>query len=253
MKKILSTLCIVFAIISLQAQNKAQLAGIWENGEKNLALIIEQNGEITFSVLYDIDGNPVINLPPIVSAGVMNDSTILMELDAPKEDIEDFKSKWEKLEDGDQVTYWRPDGLMAISNDVLLSIVKYHYDVNSDEFSLRYFFGHHNPTFYYFTRKDKANSPTNQYPNYQKIIGKWISQNTGSYIMLHFFTDGNIINEGSSQRTKFNSWRMKDNNTIELEVKNGDSSFFMPWSIIKVTDNNLILGAGDTQINFVKQ
>lgn len=252
MKKVLLLIVALILCLNIQAQNKAKLAGEWENGENNLALTFDENGLISFGVLYDVNGNAMINLPPIVSAEVMNDSTILMELNAPNEDIANFKTEWKKNVDGDRVSYWSPDGTMVVLNDVLFFFVKYHYDPYTDVFSLLYFFGHHNPPFYDFTRKNKVNAKANQYPNYQKIIGKWISHNTGSYIMFQFYADGTIINEGDSQRTKFNSWRMKDNNTIEFEVKNGDSSFFMPWSIIKLSDNNLILGAGEAQINFVR-
>lgn len=89
-----------------------------------------------------------------------------------------------------------------------------------------------------------------QFPNFEKLIGSWKAGVNISAIEFKFFANGDIINRGESQRTKFNSWRLKDNNTVEFEVMNVGMSFWMPWRIDELTDSKLILGSGDTQIVF---
>ena len=45
---------------------------------------------------------------------------------------------------------------------------------------------------------------------------------------------------------------MKNNNIIEFEVTTGETSLFMPWNIIELSDDNLKLDSGNAQIDLVR-
>lgn len=370
MKKVLFIIALIVAFVGANAQSYDKLSGKWENGEKNLFFAIDNNGTVKISVWVDTDGKPSVNMPPITSSEIVNDSTIFMTINVSQDELNEIKGEWKKIENGGKISYWSEDGTMFISDNILYSILLYNYDVDKDLLSIKYFFGRHSPSFYLFTREkttkqilveniwvvvdnDKsqqsvdskskndflakkykfnfdANNPnkliyevltgegffsatietgvaelssdsemlnlkkridnTNgyeatkryaiqdfsdgnfylqcgsdspvlfinqkyldqnkQFPNFEKLIGSWKAVVNSSAIDFKFFANGDIINRGESQRTKFNSWRLKDNNTVEFEVKNGDMSFWMPWSIVELTDDKLILSSGQTQIEF---
>ncbi|MBR4214360.1 MAG: hypothetical protein IKR94_03485 [Bacteroidales bacterium] len=79
--------------------------------------------------------------------------------------------------------------------------------------------------------------------NFKKLLGKWGTAN--NEITFELRKSGKCKNVGKDQKTEFKSWRMKDNNTIEFEVANGESSFFMPWGVENLSDNTMTLTAGE--------
>ncbi|MBO7142826.1 MAG: hypothetical protein J6V76_06945 [Bacteroidales bacterium] len=79
--------------------------------------------------------------------------------------------------------------------------------------------------------------------NFKKLLGKWGTAN--NEITFELRKSGKCKNVGKDQKTEFKSWRMKDNNTIEFEVANGESSFFMPWGVENLSDNAMTLTAGE--------
>jgi len=82
--------------------------------------------------------------------------------------------------------------------------------------------------------------------NFKKLLGKWGAGKDNNEITFELRKSGKCKNVGKDQKTEFKSWRMKDNNTIEFEVKNGESSFFMPWTVEGLTDNAMTLKSGET-------
>ena len=82
--------------------------------------------------------------------------------------------------------------------------------------------------------------------NFKKLLGKWGAGKDNNEITFELRKSGKCKNVGKGQKTEFKSWRMKDNNTIEFEVKNGESSFFMPWTVEGLTDNAMTLKSGET-------
>ena len=82
-----------------------------------------------------------------------------------------------------------------------------------------------------------------QAANFKKLLGKWGTAN--NEITFELRKSGKCKNVGKGQKTEFKSWRMKDNNTIEFEVKNGESSFFMPWGVENLSDESMTLSSGD--------
>ena len=90
-----------------------------------------------------------------------------------------------------------------------------------------------------------------QYSNFKKILGAWVSRANDNGMAFLFYPNGSIIAEGKNINTKFNSWRMKDNNTIEFEILHGDMSFYMPWNI-EISNDNLTINSGEVQIDLVR-
>ena len=45
---------------------------------------------------------------------------------------------------------------------------------------------------------------------------------------------------------------MKDNNTIEFEVANGDNSFYMPWGVENLSDESLTLKNGEAKFEMTR-
>lgn len=82
--------------------------------------------------------------------------------------------------------------------------------------------------------------------NFKKLLGKWGAGKDNNEITFELRKSGKCKNVGKDQKTEFKSWRMKDNNTIEFEVKNGESSFFMPWTVEGLTDDAMTLKSGET-------
>ena len=82
--------------------------------------------------------------------------------------------------------------------------------------------------------------------NFKKLLGKWGAGKDNNEITFELRKSGKCKNVGKGQSTEFKSWRMKDENTIEFEVKNGESSFFMPWTVDGLTDNTMTLKSGET-------
>ena len=370
MKKVLFIIALIVAFVGANAQSYDKLSGKWENGEKNLFFAIDNNGTVKISVWVDTDGKPSVNMPPITSSEIVNDSTILMTINVAQDELNEIKGEWKKIERSGKISYWSEDGTMFISDNILYSILLYNYDVEKDLLSIKYFFGRHSPSFFVFIREktpeqilldktwvavdDKYLSSTkdkkeiefsaekwnfsydsqdnnkfvyrifsgegffsatiengvwelsaegkilglqkwndvinaydsqkrysiqelnegtcilknestnsqlilinkeyldknNQFSNFVKLIGNWEASDNSSKVIFKFFANGSIINQGKSQRTKFNSWRLKDNNTVEFEVLNGDMSFWMPWSIAELTNDQLVLRSGEVQIVF---
>ena len=79
--------------------------------------------------------------------------------------------------------------------------------------------------------------------NFKKLLGKWGTAN--NEITFELRKSGKCKNVGKGQKTEFKSWRMKDNNTIEFEVANGESSFFMPWGVEDLSEESMTLTSGE--------
>lgn len=82
-----------------------------------------------------------------------------------------------------------------------------------------------------------------QAANFKTLLGKWGTAN--NEITFELRKSGKCKNVGKDQKTEFKSWRMKDNNTIEFEVANGESSFFMPWKVESLNEEFLCLTTGE--------
>ncbi len=82
--------------------------------------------------------------------------------------------------------------------------------------------------------------------NFKKLLGKWGAGKDNTEITFELRKSGKCKNVGKDQKNEFKSWRMKDNNTIEFEVKNGESSFFMTWTVEDLTDNAMTLKSGES-------
>ena len=153
MKKVFFLIAIVFAFFCTNAQNYDKLSGNWENGEMNLFLDIDKQGNVQMSVWIDVDGNPTVDIPPIMASKIATDTTILLLLDVSQEEINNLKKQWEKVENGNQIRYWNNAGTMYIENNTLYSHLQYNYDADKDVIDLPYFWGWHSPSFYVFTRE----------------------------------------------------------------------------------------------------
>ena len=89
-----------------------------------------------------------------------------------------------------------------------------------------------------------------QAEKFKKLLGKWGTAN--NEITFELRKSGKCKNVGKGQKTEFKSWRMKDNNTIEFEVANGNSSFFMPWAIESISDESLSLKNGEAKFDMTR-
>ena len=82
--------------------------------------------------------------------------------------------------------------------------------------------------------------------NYKKLLGKWGTGKDNSEITFELRKRGKCKNVGKGQNTAFKSWRLKDDNTIEFEVEAQGKTFFMPWTVGSITDDQLVLQTGET-------
>ncbi|MBR6179275.1 MAG: hypothetical protein IKQ70_15530 [Bacteroidales bacterium] len=89
-----------------------------------------------------------------------------------------------------------------------------------------------------------------QAANFKKLLGKWGTAN--NEITFELRKSGKCKNVGKGQKTEFKSWRMKDNNTIEFEVANGDNSFYMPWGVENLSDESLTLKNGEAKFEMTR-
>ncbi|MBP5370060.1 MAG: TPM domain-containing protein [Bacteroidales bacterium] len=91
-----------------------------------------------------------------------------------------------------------------------------------------------------------------KYSNFKNIIGGWGTKTADNGLYFLFYPNGGIITNGDNIKVQIASWRMKNNNIIEFEVTNGETSLFMPWNIIELSDDNLKLDSGNAQIDLVR-
>jgi len=83
--------------------------------------------------------------------------------------------------------------------------------------------------------------------NFKKLLGAWGAGKDNKEITFELRKSGKCKNVGKGQSAKFKSWRLKDDQTIEFEVEANGKSFFMPWTVENLTDNQLFLKNGESK------
>lgn len=81
-----------------------------------------------------------------------------------------------------------------------------------------------------------------------RFVGKWATE--GEKIVFEFFSDGTM--RSSLKNTALKAWNIKDNDTIELVISNGEQTLSMPWKYKFLNDNTLHLNNGTVTIPLSK-
>jgi hypothetical protein len=84
--------------------------------------------------------------------------------------------------------------------------------------------------------------------NFKKLLGKWGAGKDNAEITFELRKSGKCKRVEKKQNAQFKSWRLKDDQTIEFEVEANGKSFFMPWTVDNLTDDQLILKNGDSKL-----
>ncbi|MBR4267478.1 MAG: hypothetical protein IKQ46_15640 [Bacteroidales bacterium] len=85
--------------------------------------------------------------------------------------------------------------------------------------------------------------------NFKKLLGKWATE--GDKITFELRKSGKV--KTTMPSTKFKSWRIKDEKTIEFEIANDKGVMFSPWTVETIDDTNLILVNGEAKIPMTRK
>ncbi len=84
--------------------------------------------------------------------------------------------------------------------------------------------------------------------SFKKLLGKWGTGKDNAEITFELRKSGKCKNVGKGQNAQFKSWRLKDDQTIEFEVEANGKSFFMPWQVDGLTDDEMNLVNGESKL-----
>ncbi|MBQ3655709.1 MAG: hypothetical protein II956_02530 [Bacteroidales bacterium] len=84
--------------------------------------------------------------------------------------------------------------------------------------------------------------------NFKKLLGKWGTGKDNAEITFELRKSGKCKNVGKGQNAQFKSWRLKDDQTIEFEVEANGKSFFMPWTVDGLADDEMNLVNGESKL-----
>jgi uncharacterized protein YdeI (BOF family) len=78
--------------------------------------------------------------------------------------------------------------------------------------------------------------------NYKKLLGKWVAKDGKTTFELR--KSGKVK---TSLKTNFLSWRVKDDKTIQFEIKGENGSMFSDWNVDTIDDEKLTLSNGQSK------